>query len=233
MISVKNILAVDDEPKILEAVAAFLESKGYAVYTAQTGRQALETFARHNISLILLDLMLPDISGEEVCAAIRKKSRVPIIMLTAKSEEYNQLNGLGLGADDYIAKPFSLKVVAARIETVLRRTAEDLMPLAAKNSWRDGDLTVDFEKGVVAKKSKEVTLTATELKILSALVKYPGKIFTRDELLTLVLGDDSDSLDRAIDNHIKNLRQKIEDDSRNPAYVLTVRGLGYKFGGET
>lgn len=228
----KNILAVDDEPKILEAVKAFLESKGYTVCTAQNGRQALEIFEKENISLILLDLMLPDISGEEVCIRIRKKSRVPIIMLTAKSEEANQLKGLDIGADDYITKPFSLKVIAARIETVLRRTTDDLVPLTIKNSWRDGDLTVDFEKGIVSKHGKEVNLTATELKILSALIKYPGKIFSREELLTLVLGDNTDSLDRVIDNHIKNLRQKIEDDSKTPVYVLTIRGLGYKFGGE-
>ncbi|PWJ48906.1 response regulator transcription factor [Faecalicatena contorta] len=228
----KNILAVDDEPKILEAVKAFLESKGYTVCTAQNGMQALEVFEKQNISLILLDLMLPDISGEEVCTRIRKKSRVPIIMLTAKSEEANQLKGLDIGADDYITKPFSLKVIAARIETVLRRTTDDLVPLTIKNSWRDGDLTVDFEKGIVSKHGKEVNLTATELKILSALIKYPGKIFSREELLTLVLGDNTDSLDRVIDNHIKNLRQKIEDDTKTPVYVLTIRGLGYKFGGE-
>lgn len=228
----KNILAVDDEPKILEAVKAFLESKGYTVCTAQNGSQALEVFEKQNIALILLDLMLPDISGEEVCIRIRKKSRVPIIMLTAKSEEANQLKGLDIGADDYITKPFSLKVIAARIETVLRRTADDLVPLTVKNSWRDGDLTVDFEKGIVSKHGREVNLTATELKILSALIKYPGKIFSREELLTLVLGDNTDSLDRVIDNHIKNLRQKIEDDSKTPVYVLTIRGLGYKFGGE-
>lgn len=232
MVTSKNILAVDDEPKILEAVAAFLESKGYTVYTAENGGQALEIFERQNISLILLDLMLPDISGEDFCIQIRKKSRVPIIMLTAKSEEANQLHGLDIGADDYITKPFSLKVIAARIETVLRRTADDLVPLTAKSSWRNGDLMADFEKGVVSKQGKEVNLTPTELKILSVLIKYPGKIFTRDELLTLVSGNDTDSLDRVIDNHIKNLRQKIEDDSKTPVYVLTIRGLGYKFGGE-
>ncbi len=227
----KNILVVDDEFKILEAVTAFLESRGYYVFTAQTGRQALEIFAKEDIALILLDLMLPDISGEEVCTRIRGKSRVPIIMLTAKSEESSQLNGLDIGADDYITKPFSLKVIAARIETVLRRVADDLVPLAVKNSWRDGDLKVDFEKGIVMKKGSEVYLTATELKILSVLIKYPGKIFSRDELLTLVLGGDNNSFDRVIDNHIKNLRQKIEDDTKTPVYVLTIRGMGYKFGG--
>ena len=231
MITNKTILVVDDEPKILEAVTAFLKSKGYNVFTAQNGRQALEIFEKQNISLVLLDLMLPDISGEEVCVRIRKKSRIPIIMLTAKSEEANQLHGLDIGADDYIMKPFSLKVITARIETVLRRATNDLVPLTIKNSWNNGDLTIDFEKDMVIKQGKPINLTATELKILSALIKYPGKIFTRDELLPLVLGEDKDSIDRVIDNHIKNLRQKIEDDTKNPVYVLTIRGMGYKFGG--
>jgi DNA-binding response OmpR family regulator len=228
----KNILVVDDEPKIAEALTSFLRSKGYTVFTAETGRRALDVFEKNNIALILLDLMLPDISGEDVCAAVRKKSRVPMIMLTAKTSEASHLNGLELGADDYMTKPFSLKVVAAHVEALLRRAAGDLTPLAVKNSWRDGDLTADFEKGVVSRRGVPVSLTVTELKILSALIKYPGKIFTREELLTLVLGDDTGSIDRVIDNHIKNLRQKIEDDSKAPVYVLTIRGLGYKFGGK-
>jgi DNA-binding response OmpR family regulator len=231
MITNKTILVVDDEPKILEAVTAFLESKGYNVFNAQNGRQALEIFEKQNISLVLLDLMLPDISGEEVCVRIRKKSRIPIIMLTAKSEEANQLYGLDIGADDYIMKPFSLKVLTARIETILRRATNDLVPLTIKNSWNNGDLTIDFEKDIIIKQGKLINLTATELKILSALIKYPGKIFSRDELLPLVLGEDKDSIDRVIDNHIKNLRQKIEDDTKAPVYVLTIRGIGSKFGG--
>ncbi|MDR2655556.1 MAG: response regulator transcription factor [Oscillospiraceae bacterium] len=228
----KNILVADDEPKIRGAVAAFLQSRGYTAFAAETGRQALDVFDKNNIALILLDLMLPDLSGEEVCAAVRKKSRVPIIMLTAKTSEASHLNGLALGADDYITKPFSLKVMVAHAEALLRRAAGDLTPLPAKNSWRGGDLTADFEKGLILRRGVPVNLTATEMKILSALIKYPGKIFAREELLTLVLGDDSGSADRVIDNHVKNLRQKIEDDSKSPVYVLTIRGLGYKFGGE-
>jgi len=228
----KNILAVDDEPKILEVVASFLESKGYKVFSAENGRQALEIFEKNNIALVLLDLMLPDISGEDVCTAIRKKSRVPIIMLTAKSEEVNHLNGLCIGADDYITKPFSLKVLAAHVEAILRRAADDLVPLTVKNSWRDGDLIVDFEKNTVVKKGAVLSLTPSEHKILSALIKYPGKVFSREELISLIFDGDFDSLDRIIDNHIKNLRQKIEDDTKNPVYVLTIRGLGYKFGGD-
>lgn len=230
--SPKTILAVDDEPKILEVIASFLEQKGFRVITAQTGSTALELFGKNNISLVLLDLMLPDSSGEAICTAIRKHSRVPIIMLTAKSEEASQLNGLDLGADDYITKPFSLKVLAARVEAVLRRGGNDLVPLLPKSSWRNGDLVVDFEKKMVVKQGVELSLTPSEYKILAALLKYPGRVFSREELISLVFGDDFDSFDRVIDNHIKNLRQKIEDDTKSPVYVLTIRGLGYKFGGD-
>lgn len=228
----KNILAVDDEHKILEVVKSYLESRGFSVFSAETGKQALEIFDRENITLILLDLMLPDISGEDICRTIRKKSRVPIIMLTAKIEEENLLEGLGLGADDYITKPFSLKELGARVDVVLRRASNDIVPLVAKNSFCEGDLTVDFERNVIKKNQIEVFLTPSEMKILASLIKYPGKVFTRAELIEIALGSDFDGYDRAIDNHIKNLRQKIEDDSKNPRYVLTIHGLGYKFGGE-
>lgn len=226
-----NILVVDDEPKILEVVVSYLESKGFRVFSAQGGQKALEIFDRENISLLILDLMLPDMSGEEICRAIRRKSRVPIIMLTAKVEENDLLQGLQTGADDYITKPFSLKVLHARVEAVLRRTADDLVPLVRKNSFRDGDLIVDFDKNIVMKKHGDVLLTPSEMKILAALIKYPGKVFTRSELIDIALGSEFDGFERAVDNHIKNLRQKIEDDSRNPLYILTVHGLGYKFGG--
>ena len=226
-----HILAVDDEPKILEVLVSYLESKDFRVFTAQSGRQAFDILDRENISLVILDLMLPDMSGEEICRTIRKKSRVPIIMLTAKVEENDLLQGLQLGADDYITKPFSLKVLHARVETVLRRSSDDLIPLARKNSFRGGDLIVDFDQNIIRKKQEEVILTPSEMKILSALVKYPGKVFTRSELIDIALGSEFDGYERAVDNHIKNLRQKIEDDSKNPLYVLTIHGLGYKFGG--
>ncbi len=228
----KSILVVDDEPKILEVITSFLESKGYTVHTAENGRKALEVFEKNNISLLVLDLMLPDVSGEEVCARIRKTSRVPIIMLTAKTQEPDLLNGLQLGADDYVTKPFSLKELHARIETVLRRASGDLIPLTVKSSWRNGDLIVDFEKNSVTKKGHDINLTQSERKILSALIKYPGKAFTREELIDIVFGNDFDGYDRVIDTHIKNLRRKIEDNPQLPVYILTIHGLGYKFGGE-
>lgn len=228
----KKILVVEDEEKIMNVVKSFLESKGFFVITAENGRKAIEIFDRENISLVLLDLMLPEISGEEVCRSIRKKSRVPIIMLTAKSDETDMLKGLGLGADDYITKPFSLKALHARMEAVMRRSSDDLVPLFSKNSFNNEDLTVDFESRFITKQSEEVKLTPNEYKILTTLIKYPNKVFTRDELIASAFGTEFEGYDRTIDSHIKNLRQKIESDPKNPIYVKTIHGVGYKFGGE-
>lgn len=226
----KNVLVVDDEAKIVEVVKSYLESKGFTVFTAESGRQALDVFERENISLLILDLMLPDMSGEEICSVIRKKSRVPIIMLTAKVEESDMLTGLGIGADDYITKPFSLKALVARVEAVLRRSGDDLIPLFNKATF-NGGLEVDFESRTIKKNKAEISLTPNEFKILAALIKYPNKVFTRDDLIKAAFGDEFEGYDRAVDSHIKNLRQKIESDPKNPVYVLTIFGVGYKFGG--
>lgn len=228
----KSVLIVDDEPKILEVVSALMTSKGFRVFSADNGQTALDIFNHQNITLVLLDLMMPGLSGEEVCAQIRKKSRVPIIMLTAKVEEENVVQGLNLGADDYITKPFGLKELYARVVALLRRSGNDLIPLSVRNSWNNNDLVIDFEKNILLKKDTAFTLTPSELKILSALMKYPGKVFTREELITIALDDDFNGFDRAIDSHIKNIRQKIEDDPKSPVYIITVHGLGYKFGGD-
>ncbi|MDR1358522.1 MAG: response regulator transcription factor [Coriobacteriales bacterium] len=230
--SSKTILVVDDEPKIVEVLCALFESQGFTVFSAENGPRALEIFDRENISLVLLDLMLPGLSGEEVCTAIRRKSRVPVIMLTAKSGEDAMVEGLRLGADDYLTKPFSLKELSARVEAVLRRSESDLVPLTVRSSWRDGDLVVDFNRGEVCKNGTAVALTPSELKILAALITYPGKVFSREALIRVALDDDFDGFDRAIDSHVKNIRKKLEDDPKNPVYVLTVAGLGYKFAGD-
>jgi len=228
----KNVLVVDDEPKIREVLSAFYQSKGFQVFQAETGTQALKVFHSENIQLVILDLMLPDLSGEEVCNAIRRNSRVPVLMLTAKSEEDDLITGLAMGADDYITKPFSLKELYARTEAVLRRTQDDLIPLAVRNSFRDGDLVVDFEKNSFYKAGEPVSLTPNEARLLAAMVKYPGRVFTRDDLITLALSDEFEGYERAVDSHIKNLRQKIEDNPKAPVYILTVHGIGYKFKGE-
>jgi len=228
----KKVLVVDDEIKILEVVKSFLESKGFIVFTAENGRQALNIFEKEAIEFVLLDLMLPDISGEDICMILRKKSRVPIIMLTAKADEEDMLKGLGIGADDYITKPFSLKELYARIEAVLRRSGKDLIPLYNKNSFNDGDLEINFESHTIVKAKEEVKLTPNEFKILTALIKYPNRVFSREDLIEAAFGDDFEGYDRAIDSHIKNIRQKIESNPKSPVYIQTVHGVGYKFGGK-
>lgn len=227
----RKLLVADDEEMIREAVASYLESQGYQVFRAENGEEALNILKREPISLVILDLMLPDLPGEEVCVRIRKQSRVPIIMLTAKNVEYDMIHGLDLGADDYITKPFSLKNLSARVQAVLRRSTEDLVPLARQFSWNQGDLVIDYDRKEVMKKGEPVALTAIEWKLLAAFTKYPQKIFTRENLIELVFGLDFSGYDRVIDTHIKNLRKKIEDDSKQPVYLCTVHGMGYKFGG--
>lgn len=232
MTNPRNVLVVDDEKMIREAVSSYLEKQGYEVFTAETGQEALEIFHRQMISFVILDLMLPDLSGEEVCTMIRKQSRVPMIMLTAKTMENDMLNGLGLGADDYITKPFSLRNLYARMKAILRRSSEDLKPLTEKFSWNHGNLMIDYERKEVNKKGKTISITPIEWKILSVFTKYPQKVFTRNDLLTVVFDQDFDGYDRVIDTHIKNLRKKIEDDPKKPIYICTVHGIGYKFGGD-
>lgn len=228
----EKILIVEDEIKILEVITSLMEGQGYEVYQAESGNQALEIFKNKEISLIILDLMLPDISGEEVCMRMREKSRVPIIMLTAKSNEENLLHGLDIGADDYITKPFSLMELLARIKVILRRSSDELKPLYKYNSFQNGDLYINVESNIIKKKNELLSLTQSEWKILLALMKYPNKVFTREELIYVALGSDFEGYNRIIDTHIKNLRQKIEDNPKSPRYVITVFGKGYKFGGE-
>jgi len=228
----KTILIVDDEPKIVEVVKSYLENSGYNIYEAYNGKQALEIFEKVSPSLVVLDLMLPDMTGEEICRTLRMKSRVPIIMLTAKIEEKDILNGLDIGADDYMTKPFSPRQLVARINALLRRTKENGEPLADILSYYDADLIVDYKNHSVKKGGADVNLTPNEYKILLAMAEYPNKAFTRDELISIVIGEDFEGFDRTIDTHIKNIRQKIETDPKNPKYILTLHGIGYRFGGE-
>jgi len=228
----RKILVIDDEPKIVEVIKSLLESKGFLVLSAENGRKAIEIFDRETISLVILDLMLPEISGEEVCKILRTKSKVPIIMLTAKVSENDMLNGLGIGADDYITKPFRLSTLYARVEAVLRRSGESYTPMQKVKALGDDDLCIDFETGIVRKKQNKISLTPNEYRILTTLMKYPNKVFTREELIITAFGTDYDGFDRTIDSHIKNIRQKIEDNPKNPIYIKTVYGVGYKFGGK-
>ncbi len=229
---IQTVLIIEDEMMIREAVSSYLQKQGCKTFSAENGKEALAIFEKEAITFVILDLMLPDMSGEEICTILRKKSRVPIIMLTAKTQEDDILNGLHIGADDYVTKPFSLKQLYARMEVIFRRTGTDLKPLAQKLSWNGNDFSIDFEHSEVHKQGQLLSLTPSEWKILSALVKHPKKVYTREELINLVFGPDFDSYDRVIDTHIKNLRKKVESDPKNPVYVKTVHGLGYKFGGD-
>jgi len=204
----------------------------YKTYTAYNGLDALEIFKKEDISLILLDLMLPDLSGEDVCMQIRKTSRVPIIMLTAKVEEENILKGLDIGADDYITKPFSPRQMVARVGALLRRADGDIATVSNVLSFNDGNLIIDTDLLDVKKQGKSIKLTPNEYKILIALAHAPNKIFSREELIDCALDGDFDGYDRAIDSHIKNLRSKIETDTKKCDYILTIRGVGYRFGGK-
>ncbi|MCG0278474.1 MAG: response regulator transcription factor [Thermanaeromonas sp.] len=221
------ILVVEDEEKIKEMVASYLAGEGFQVKTATTGPEALQILEGHNFDLVVLDWMLPGLSGLEVCKQVRQKSDIPIIMLTAKSEEVDKLLGLELGADDYITKPFSLRELVARIKVVLRRSK-------AKDAYRHeeltlGDLYINFTTREVRVEGREIELTPTEFALLSVMARHPGRVFTRMQLLDLALGEAFLGYERSVDTHISNLRKKIEKNPANPQYILTVYGVGYKF----
>lgn len=225
-----KILIVDDEENILEIVEAYLVAKNYQVFRAMDGEEALRKAETIRPDLIVLDLMLPDISGLEVCRRIRKSSSVPVIMLTARTTEQDILSGLQIGADHYMTKPFSPKELVARVQTVLRRSHKELQEV--KWSFEGGLLDIYPDNMQVFKKGLEVGLTPTEYGLLFLLASHPQQIFPRQQLLQVVKGLDFDGTDRVIDVHIKNLRRKIEDDARTPHYILTIYGAGYRFGGQ-
>ncbi|MCI0477092.1 MAG: response regulator transcription factor [Anaerolineales bacterium] len=222
----KKILVVEDEKKLVTILKAYLEQAGFAVVTAPDGQQALTMFRHEKPALVLLDLNLPVLDGLDVCRALRKESAVPIIMITARVEETDRLIGLELGADDYISKPFSPREVVARVRAVLRRSEGE--PTRAETLSAD-ELMLDLTKHSARFKDHELELTPTEFDLLVVLMQNPGRAFTRLQLLDRVQGEAFDGYERTIDAHIKNLRQKIERDPKNPRYLLTVFGVGYKF----
>ncbi len=229
----KRVLVVDDEPSIVDVVSSYLQRAGFDPVTAATGTQALEAFETTRPSLVILDLMLPDIPGEEVCRRLRARSRVPIIMLTARVEDADAVHGLDLGADDYVTKPFSPRQLMARVDAVLRRAAGESAPLAGALSFGGDDLCIDVAAGTVRKAGRPVSLTPRELRLLGTLAANPRRTFSRDELIARAMGGtDFDGFDRTVDAHIKNLRQKIETDPRAPRYIHTVHGMGYRFDAE-
>lgn len=229
MNDIKKILVVDDEPNIVEVVEAYLRKEGFQVVTAENGEKALRVFKEEVIHLVILDLMLPKISGEEICNRIRAVSDVPIIMLTAKSEEEDKISGLAIGADDYLTKPFSVRELVGRVKALIRRTYRDSSPLADYLLFNNGDLEVQIKKMKVKKAGEYVNLTTNEFKVLLALLTNPGQVFSREKLVQKAFGEDYEGFDRTIDSYIKNIRQKIEDNHKEPKYIITVYGMGYKF----
>lgn len=222
-----RILVVEDESKIAEIVKAYLEKEKYNVTVADTGQKAI-TALKDGFDLIILDLMLPDMDGEDICQTIRNDSDVPIIMLTAKSEEEDRIKGLGIGADDYVVKPFSPRELVARVKALLRRSKGTREVI----SFNNGDLVIDSSRFEVTKKGSIVVLTPTEFKLLQCFAERPGQVFTRLQLVNVILGYDFEGYDRTIDAHIKNIRHKVEDNQRTPSYLKTVYGVGYKFIGQ-
>ncbi len=225
-----TILVVDDERKIRELVRTYLEREGYSVLVADTGQRALEASSRAIPDLVVLDLMLPDLSGEEVARSLRATSNVPIIMLTAKAGEDDRVAGLRLGADDYLAKPFSPRELVARVEAVLRRTNGGRSD--GRLCFESGHLVLDRDSREVTVAGEATDLTRSEFDLMYALASRPGRVFSRYELINRVQGYDYEGYERTIDAHVKNLRRKIGDEPRHPRYVLTVTGVGYKFAGK-
>jgi DNA-binding response OmpR family regulator len=224
------ILVVEDDGKISRVVKVYLEGEGFKVITAEKGRDAVDLASQEPLSLVILDLMLPDMTGEEVCQELKEIGDFPIIMLTAKSAEEERVAGFALGADDYIVKPFSPRELVARVKAVIKRSQKKDIA-AGFMSFNNGVLTVDARSLEVKKKGLPLTLTPTEFKILSVLAGSPGRVYTRSELVESALGYQFEGYERSIDAHIKNIRQKIEDDPRSPLFIHTVYGVGYKFTG--
>lgn len=221
------VLIVEDDKKTASLVALYLERDGFQTIAAYDGQKALELARRHNLIFVILDLMLPTVDGWEVCRELRRSSDVPILILTAREEEMDRVLGLSLGADDYVVKPFSPRELVARVKAILRRARPEAA--RAQGVLSQGGLIVDPEKHQVTLKGRPISLTVFEFKLLQALMASPGRVFTREELLNHLYPGGEAVVDRVIDVHIGKLRQKIEEDPSKPRYILTVRGVGYRF----
>ena len=225
----KNILVIEDDERVSDVIRAYLEREGYNVQITAKGMEGIEIERKSEIDLIILDLMLPDISGEEVCRIIRQNSDVHIFMLTAKSSLSEKIEGLNMGADEYLVKPFSPRELTARVNALFRRIVKDNED---SNFYDDGKLKINYDKRTVKLNGDEIYLTPNEFSILYALAANKGKVLSREQLIDKGFGFDFTGYDRTIDVHIKNIRKKIEEDTKNPKYILTVTKAGYKFGGE-
>lgn len=224
----RTVLVVDDDRKIVDLVSLYLKKEGYRVLVAYDGQEALDVARRKQPDLIVLDLLLPEIDGIDVCRILRSESWVPIIMLTARSTDEDKIQGLQLGADDYVTKPFNPRELVARVRTVLRRVAPEE---ERGNDMRFGDLVISPLRHEVLVRGQAVNLTPTEFRLLVTLAREPGRAFTRSELLDRVFGYDYEGMERTVDVHIMNLRRKIEPEPGKPRYIISVPGVGYRFEG--
>lgn len=223
-----NILVIEDEESVSEVVKAYLEKEGYKVYCAAKGLDGIDLFNNIKFNLVILDLMLPDIDGEDVCKTLRRISDVYIFMLTAKATLSDKIEGLNIGADEYLPKPFSPRELTARVNALFRRISSSSSILI----FNDGELQVDKDKRIVKVKGEEITLTPNEFDILYALISNKGNVLSREQIIDKVFGIDFNGSDRTVDVHIKNIRKKIEANPKAPKYIITATKVGYKFGGE-
>ena len=224
-----NILIIEDEKSVSDVVKAYLEREGYGVYSTENGLDGIEIFRKEKIDLVILDLMLPDIEGEEVCKILRKISDVYIFMLTAKSTLSDKIEGLNIGADEYLTKPLSPRELTARVNALFRRVGVNKENIL---SFDNNKLIIDIDKRLVKLNGEEISITPNEFDILYVLASNKGRVFTREAIIERVFGIDFEGSDRIVDVHIKNLRKKIEEDSKSPKYIITITKIGYKFGDE-
>lgn len=225
-----NILIIEDEERVADIMTKYLEKEGYEVFTCYNGKSGLECFYKNKIDIVLLDLMLPDIQGEDICKEMRQVSNVYIFMVTAKGTLEHKIEGFDIGADEYLVKPVSPREVVARVKALDgRKQREENKEVL---SFDKGHFKIYLEERLVKINNKEITLTPNEFDLLYQLALAPGRVFTRDQLIEAVMGIDFDGFDRTIDVHIKNLRKKIEEDTKSPRYIKTVTGVGYKFEGD-
>lgn len=228
----QSILLVEDDIKIARVVKAYLEGAGFKVRHFDKGRDAIDAVAKEMPSAVILDLMLPDISGEEVCQELKDIEDVPVLMMTSKSSEEERVAGFALGADDYIVKPFSPRELVYRVKAVLKRAGKGDITSDGPTSYNNGVLIINGQTYEVKKNGNLLNLTPTEFKVLHVLASYPGKVFTREELIEKALGYQFEGYERSMDAHIKNIRHKIEDDPKSPSIIITIYGVGYRFSGK-
>jgi two-component system OmpR family response regulator len=226
------ILVVEDDPKISKIVKAYLEGAGFRATHVDSGEKAIQAALREKPLLVILDLMLPDKSGEDVCLELKEIGDFPIIMLTSKSSEEERVAGFALGADDYIVKPFSPRELTYRVKAVLKRSLKEDLLTSEPMSFNNKHLIIDGQSYEIINNGAAINITPTEFKVLFTLASSPGRVFQREELVEKALGYQFEGYERSIDAHIKNIRQKIEEDPKNPKYITTIYGVGYRFSGK-